>query len=157
MPSTLALAVSSACLASAHLYSDPRDHDAIERCRAHLLSAIGELERLTIQAAGHRVDIRYLSPCPPGYDTVLGYLAKRDPETLGMLEQDPSATADDGVWCRARCITLGLAFTTVEACPWLRLQHGVRKVHAYPVQVLHEWHQATDGPGIPALTATDVG
>lgn len=84
-----------------------------------------------------RVDIRFLSPCPPGYDTVLGYLAKHDPIVLELLDRDPDATKRDGYWLMHRARERGLEVVKVEACPWLR-QNGIKMVNAYPQSLLAE-------------------
>jgi len=84
-----------------------------------------------------RVDIRFLSPCPPGFDTVLGYLAKHDPVVLDLLDRDPEATKRDGFWLKHRARERELEVVKVEACPWLR-QNGIRWVNAYPTSLLAE-------------------
>lgn len=82
-----------------------------------------------------RVSLTYLSPCPHGYETILGYLAKSDPELLAYLVERPEDTQRDGFklthWCRVE----GLRVHKVEASPWLRRQ-GILTVNAYPVELL---------------------
>ena len=84
-----------------------------------------------------RVDLRFLSPCPPGFDTVLGYLAKVNPGLLDLIDRDPSATLRDGYWLCHRAKERDIKTVKVEACPWLRKQ-GITTVNAYPVELLEE-------------------
>lgn len=82
-----------------------------------------------------KVSLTYLSPVPCGYDTVLGYLAKSDPELLAYLIDRPEDTLRDGFklshWCRRE----GWTIHKVDASPWLRRQ-GILQVNAYPVELL---------------------
>jgi hypothetical protein len=96
--------------------------------------ALAELDTLEAFKT-HRVDLRYLSPCPTGHDTVLGYLAKHNPGVLELLDQEPDATRVDGVKLREVAKRRGIELLKVEACPWLR-GFGIQTVNAYPIRLL---------------------
>lgn len=125
-----------AALAGAQLAQDPRDLDCVNTVRELLLDALAELDRLEVMCV-HRVDIRYLSPCQPGYDTVLGYLAKHQPGTLELLDQVPDATIRDGFKLRALAIKRDLPVLKVDASPFLR-SFGIEQVNSYPIRILVE-------------------
>lgn len=73
---------------------------------------------------------------PPGFDTVLGYLAKYHPDVLATFDYaEPAATQRDGFWLSHRTRERGLPPFTVEAPPVLREQ-GIMNVRAYPVALL---------------------
>jgi hypothetical protein len=86
-------------------------------------------------------DARYLSPCPRGYDTVLGYLAKNYPERLAIMDQTADATMRDGWWLRGECLRQDIAPVKVKAPAFLREQ-GIEEVNAYPYALLH--HRFSD-------------
>lgn len=71
---------------------------------------------------------------PEGFDTVLGYLAKRHPEVLALMDwRDPEATARDGLWLSHR-----YKFQVyVPACVALR-NRGLMRVRAWTVDLLAE-------------------
>lgn len=74
----------------------------------------------------------------PGYDTILGYLAKEQPEILSLLEgAEKDGTLRDGFWLTNKCRQLGYAVIKVRAPEILRNQ-GIDFVNAYPVSLLRE-------------------
>lgn len=81
--------------------------------------------------------LRFVSPCPEGYDTVLGYLAAVDPWSLLAGLWDPEATQRDGFWCKHRCERKAFDVIKVPA-PAVLVEQGIRTVNAYPVEVLKE-------------------
>jgi hypothetical protein len=77
-----------------------------------------------------------VSHVPEGYDTVLGYLAKYQPEVLDMYDySDPKATQRDGWWLKATTLRMGRVAPLVDAPPVLQ-RVGITEVRAYPVDVL---------------------
>jgi hypothetical protein len=82
-----------------------------------------------------RVDLTLLSPCPPGWDTVLGYIAKTNPDLFELMDKVPESTLRDGFWLTHRCRERGVKPIKVPACHWLR-KAGVEAVNAYPVELL---------------------
>lgn len=87
-------------------------------------------------------DPAYLSRVPfedydEDYDTVLGYLAKHQPDALRFDAWDPQATVRDGYWLKHRCAEHRLEPIKVEAPAVLREQ-GIETVNAYPVSLLRE-------------------
>jgi hypothetical protein len=82
---------------------------------------------------------QYMSPCPEGYDTVLGYLAKNHPADLEFMDTDPEATVRDGFWLTARAKAKGIKMCKVLAPEVLRKQgRHIEMVNAYPVSLLAE-------------------
>jgi hypothetical protein len=70
---------------------------------------------------------------PEGYDTVLGYLAKTNPEALALMDwRDPDATLRDGWWLAHRCKH---DVRYVPAPDALR-RLGIMRVRCYPVELL---------------------
>lgn len=134
MSHALVIALARAQVAAARLLDNQRDGDCIEACRDHLLEALAELDTLEAFKT-NRVDLRYLSPCPTGYDTVLGYLAKHNPGVLELLDKEPDATRVDGIKLREAAKRRGIEWQKVEACPWLR-SFGIQMVNAYPIRLL---------------------
>jgi hypothetical protein len=84
-----------------------------------------------------RVDLRLLSPCPPGWDTVLGYIAKANPDLFELMDKVPSSTLRDGYWLTHRCREQGVVPLKVPACHWLR-KAGIEQVNAYPLSLLEK-------------------
>jgi hypothetical protein len=77
-----------------------------------------------------------ISHVPVGYDTVLGYLAKYQPEVLdGFDYSEPTSTQRDGWWLKHRATESGLACPLVDAPPVLQ-RAGIQTVRAYPVGLL---------------------
>lgn len=73
---------------------------------------------------------------PPGYDTVLGYLAKYHPECLDAFDYgDPTITQRDGFWLAHRAKEAGLTPVWVEA-PAILQERDIPRVRAYPVELL---------------------
>ena len=83
--------------------------------------------------------LHYVSAlCPPGWDTVLGYLAKTNPDLLNIMDRTPEATQRDGYWLTARTRKrYGVEPVKVPACLWLQRQ-GIETVNAYPLTLLRE-------------------
>lgn len=79
----------------------------------------------------------YVSPCPEGYDTILGYLAKHNPEALELIDKDPDATQRDGFWCMHRSRERGITVQKVAA-PKFLAKFGIDEVNAYPIELLEE-------------------
>lgn len=77
-----------------------------------------------------------VSPVPLGHDTVLGYLAKTQPDLLAFMNYcDPEATQRDGLWLSHRCRERGLPRMSAPVPPCL--QHtGIYSVRVYPVDLL---------------------
>lgn len=83
-------------------------------------------------------DERYLSPdLPAGYDTVLGYLAKTNPEALAIMDKEAEATLRDGWMLTAVAKSQGIKPVKVRACQFLEAQ-GIFEVNAYPVHLLKQ-------------------
>jgi hypothetical protein len=74
----------------------------------------------------------FTSDCPAGYDTVLGYMARKNPVALGLIEDYAEGTRRDGFWLAARA---GDRAVKVEA-PKVLQEQGIYRVNAYPVDLL---------------------
>jgi hypothetical protein len=74
----------------------------------------------------------FTSDCPAGYDTVLGYMARKNPVALGLIEDYAEGTRRDGFWLAARA---GDRAVKVEA-PKVLQEQGIYRVNAYPVELL---------------------
>ena len=70
-------------------------------------------------------------------DTVVGWLAKHDPERLAIMDATPEATQRDGYWLMHRCRERGIEITKVPA-PTVLKEQGIDEVNAYPVWLLAE-------------------
>lgn len=82
--------------------------------------------------------LRWISPpLYQGYDTVLGYLAKRRPDDLRWDLWEAEATQRDGWWLKHRCKERGLESFKVPA-PVVLQEQGITEVNAYPVHLLAE-------------------
>lgn len=79
----------------------------------------------------------YRSPCPTGWDTVIGYLAETNPEALLLMDEDAEATLRDGYWLTNRCRRMGVNPIKVPA-PGVLVKQGVFVVNAYPVELLKQ-------------------
>lgn len=134
MALAITLYCSEATLLAVQAEADGRTPQTLAALRGKLEAALAEVTALE-GIASNRVDLRLLSPCPAGYDTVLGYLAKVNPGLLELMDRSPEATQRDGFWLRHRCAESGLDWLRVDACPWLR-SLGIEKVNAYPVKLL---------------------
>ena len=137
MSHNLTLALARAQVAAARLLDNQRDADCLDACRDHLMEALAELDTLEALKT-HRVELRYLSPCPTGYDTILGYLAKHNPGVLELLDKEPDATRVDGVKLRDVAKRRNLKWVKVEASPWLK-GFGIETVTAYPIRLLADY------------------
>lgn len=75
----------------------------------------------------------YMVPVPEGYDTVVGYLAKRGSSAMfGTPSEIAERTVRDGYWLSWRC---GNDFYTVPA-PGPLQALGIDRLKAYPVHLL---------------------
>ena len=74
---------------------------------------------------------------PYGYNTVVGYLAKHDPDQLRTLRDPVNDTSRDGFWCKARTKRKGYRVIKVQAPPAL-VARGITELNAYPNSVLAE-------------------
>jgi hypothetical protein len=121
----------------AELPVDVRNDTGALKAYAKLLQVISDLKEGTY-GQDVQPDPQYVSPnLPAGYDTVLGFLARTNPEALALLDEDPECTKVDGIWLRERAKMRNLFVTRVEAPAFLQ-QFGIREVHAYPVDLLAE-------------------
>lgn len=78
----------------------------------------------------------YITPrVPPGYDTILGYLATTSPEMLELMEEPVADTCRDGWWLRHRCRERGDEPIKVMA-PRVCQDRGIEVVNAYPLDLL---------------------
>jgi hypothetical protein len=117
-----------------------RNLESIEAMRlyAKLLDSLTDFREAREQGRCVEPDPKFLSPnVPAGYDTVLGFLARTNPEALCILDEDPEATRSDGIWLRARAQVLRMFVVKVVAPAFLQ-DFGIREVHAYPVELLAE-------------------
>lgn len=84
----------------------------------------------------------YLSPIPlEGYDTVLGFLAKHDPETLELMDDpefNPEATARDGWWLTHQFRRRYSGEPPKTSSPPVLRSVGIHEVNMYPVSLLKE-------------------
>jgi hypothetical protein len=78
---------------------------------------------------------RHTSACPPGYDTVLGYLVKRNPEALELIEDPAEDTKRDGFKLCHMAGQRGCRVVKVAAPPILQ-ERGITEVNAYPISLL---------------------
>lgn len=77
----------------------------------------------------------YTSPCPEGYDTVLGYTFRNNPEALDLMDPSPQSTVDDGFWLTHECRRRGVTPIKVTA-PMVLQREGIIEVNAYPLHIL---------------------
>lgn len=95
-----------------------------------IVARITELE----QAEAGTMHPDAVSPVPDGYDTVLGYLAKRHPDVLDCFDySDPQATTRDGWWLHHRTKQDAPIYVRAPEC---LKAHGIEHVRAYPIAVL---------------------
>jgi hypothetical protein len=80
---------------------------------------------------------RFKSPVPPGWNTVLGYLAETNPEALFLMDPDAEATQRDGWWLTNQCRRECIVPIKVQA-PAHLLQQGIFTVNAYPLRLLQQ-------------------
>lgn len=101
-----------------------------------ILGLIVEAVHKTTQEVPKAPDWRYLSHCPEGYDTVLGYMARHFPDHVGICAEAED-TLRDGFWLTHRCRERGLDAVRVSAPQCLQAQ-GIATVKAYPINLLRE-------------------
>lgn len=78
----------------------------------------------------------YASPyAPVGYDTVLSYLSKNDPVTLGFMDDEPEATMADDEWLRIECLRVNMRRVEVPGSRW-HARQGLFSAWSYPVALL---------------------
>jgi hypothetical protein len=78
-----------------------------------------------------------VSDVPPGWDTVLGYLAKYRPDILAMFDYaDPSATQRDGFWLAHQVKRRGRGEVRFVLSPPILQRAGIASVRAYPLDLL---------------------
>ena len=94
-----------------------------------------------IEEFGGGVDLnKFLSPCPPGYDTVLGYLAKHQPDTVLGMTDPVSGTINDGRRMRDMAARLGAQVIKVPASVAVA-SVGADSVNAYPTEILSRYFE----------------
>lgn len=80
----------------------------------------------------------YMSPAVPvNFDTVLGYLAKTNPESLDILEDPIFDTRRDSFWLKAQCTKRNLQCVSVSAS-LAEKELGIVNVMAFPLELLDE-------------------
>lgn len=80
---------------------------------------------------------RFSTVCPPGYDTIVGWVAKNRYDIVENLGTAAWLHSRDGFWIANRTRNKGKAVEKVVAPPVLREQ-GIEQVNAYPVEVIAE-------------------
>jgi len=86
------------------------------------------------------VDRRYFTPTemPPGYDTVVGFLAVWHPEMLEGMDDLAMDTMQLGLKAARLCKAKGIKPIKVEAPEALGDDRHIISVNAYPHAILHE-------------------
>ncbi|MER9605386.1 hypothetical protein [Mesorhizobium sp. M0243] len=80
----------------------------------------------------------YASPdVPAGYDTVLSYFAKTNPEALDLMGDPIADTQRDGFWLKHQASRRDIQIISVEAPAPLK-EIGIETVNAYPLELLRE-------------------
>jgi hypothetical protein len=74
---------------------------------------------------------------PQGYDTVMGYLARTNPESVALLPDFVDDTQRDGWWLVHRSRRRGVRVIKVQA-PLVLRERGIEVVNAYSVDLLRE-------------------
>lgn len=118
-------------------YSDVVNGDA-EDAKHKLRLMHGDLERfLNADNGGPSADGSHLfaSDCPPGYDTVVGYLAKYHPDMLDLLADPIADTRRDGILLNRECKKLGRDVVKVDA-PTIFQEEGVATLNSFPIEML---------------------
>jgi hypothetical protein len=82
----------------------------------------------------------YLTPCPWGHATVIGWLAEHRPELIATLGDAAGCTQRDGFWLAHRCRERGIAEVWVRA-PKVMQDQGIDRIRAYPVRLVEERFQ----------------
>lgn len=103
-----------------------------------MIGSVGICEEPSTQAKDAEVYqylSHFLTETPEGFDTVLGWLAKNNPEAL-MLMQDPIFdTRRDGFWLMHKAEQEGCKVKKVSAPP-IMAEEGIPTVNAYPNALL---------------------
>ncbi len=108
--------------------------------------AAKSLERLRdelseyLRARNEPIEVRpvgsiYSSECPAGYDTILGYISKQNPEALDLFKDPFFDTRADAWKLRNQCQRDGLQVHTVDA-PEIAHGDGITSLPAFPVELL---------------------
>ncbi|MER8385279.1 hypothetical protein NKH14_07105 [Mesorhizobium sp. M1380] len=74
---------------------------------------------------------------PAGYDTVLSYFARTNPEALDLMGDPIADTQRDGFWLTHQASRRDIQVISVEAPAPLK-EIGIEKVNAYPLELLRE-------------------
>ena len=118
-------------------YSDLVQGDA-ESAKHKLHLMFKDLERFFQSDNGcvmnDQADI-FGSPCVPGYDTVVGYLAKYHPEMIDLLSDPIADTRRDGILLARECKRKGRDVHKVDA-PTIFQDEGIATLNSYPVDLL---------------------
>lgn len=77
----------------------------------------------------------YKTPTPLGYDTILGFLAREQPEVLDLMSEPISDTVRDGFAMRNISKRAGVFAVKVAAPPGL-IAAGITEVNAYSLELL---------------------
>ena len=98
------------------------------------IAAVTE-ERDALRAiVGNRHSVAITPDVPDGFDTILGYLAKHDPDVLDQFDYyDPQATQRDGFWMMHHATDRRVV--SAPACLQMR---GIKVVNAWPLSALQE-------------------
>lgn len=72
---------------------------------------------------------------PYGYDTIVGYLAKNDPDQLRSLRDPVNDTSRDGFACKHKAERQGYSVYKVSA-PSALVARGITELNAYPEHIL---------------------
>lgn len=123
----------------------PEQQTTILAALKGLTEAIGTLTEAVVAVIPEQVPPEapkeFLSPVPRGYDTILGYLAKRWPETMADQTRAED-TMRDGWKLKRLTERWKCGFAKVAACPWL-IEQGIFTVNAYPLDLLDEVYGET--------------
>ena len=79
----------------------------------------------------------YLSDCPEGFDTVVGYLSKTQPGIFRTIDEPVLSTYRDNIWLTMQSHVRGLETISVPA-PAIVSMIGFDTIRAYPVDLLRE-------------------
>lgn len=114
------------------LSKEPRPVNALARLMA-LVDAVEAATRPVLPSPAQD----YLTACPEGYDTVVGWLSVNRPDVIVTLGDAPACTQRDGFWLMHRCRERGIPEVWVRA-PKVLADQGIDKVRAYPADLLAE-------------------
>lgn len=116
--------------ASGHPVNSPQVLDAVKAAQ----SILGEILRDAFPI--HKEPL-YTSPVPAGFDTILGYLSKNQPDIIELMEDPIADTQRDGYWLMHRTKEAQILPEKVKA-PACCLGIGITEVNAYPVWLLEK-------------------